>query len=283
MSITRREAMLILAALPAVRMKDDPTLFQIGLGTWQTFDVRDTRPLEPLLAEFVKLGGRVVDSSPMYGASEEVLGAVAVKMEVRQKLFVATKVWTTGRDAGIAQMEASIRKLRGPVDLMQVHNLVDAETHLATLRAWKREGRIRHLGITHYHAGAHEALARHLERGGIDFLQVNYSLAEREAERRLLPLAKDRGVRVLINRPFAEGALFRLVRGKPLPDFAKELGCTSWSQLFLKFILSHPAVTCAIPATSKLDHLRDNMAAAHGPMPDAAMRERIARAAGGGR
>lgn len=278
MSITRREAMLILAAAPLLRMNSDPRLPPIGLGTWQTFDVRDSRPLEPLLAEFVRLGGRLVDSSPMYGRSEEVLGDIAVRANVRQKLFVATKVWTSGRAAGIEQMESSIRKLRGAVDLMQVHNLVDASTHLETLRDWKREGRIRFLGITHYHAGAHESLARHLERGGIDFLQVNYSVAEREAERRLLPLARERGVRVLINRPFAEGALFRAVRGKPLPSFARELGCTSWAQLFLKFIVSHPAVTCAIPATSKLDHLRDNMAAGSGPMPDAAMRERIAKA-----
>jgi aryl-alcohol dehydrogenase-like predicted oxidoreductase len=173
-------------------------------------------------------------------------------------------------------MEDSERKLRGPIDLMQVHNLLDADTHLETLREWKRAGRIRFIGVTHYTAGAYPELARYLERGGIDFVQVNYSLAEREAERRILPLAAERGIAVLINRPFGGGTLFRDARSKPLPPFAKELGCTSWAELFLKFVLSHPAVTCAIPATSKPEHLRQNMNAGRGPMPDARMRQRIA-------
>ncbi len=252
---------------------------RIGLGTWQTFDVgpseAERRPLREVLSLFVQLGGRVVDSSPMYGRSEAVLGDLAVDLGIRDKLFVATKVWTTGRAAGITQMQDSERKLRGKVDLMQVHNLLDVETHLATLREWKRTGRIRSIGITHYTSSAYDDLARHIQRGGIDFVQVNYSLAEREAERRLLPLARERGVGVLINRPFGGGSLFRDVRNKPLPAFAKEIDCQSWAEIFLKFVVSHPAVTCAIPATSKAEHLRQNMRAGQGILPDAKIRERI--------
>lgn len=284
--MSRREAMTMLAAAAAgagagQAAEPAPRFHRIGLGTWQTFDVpRSARaPLRDVLAEFVRLGGRVVDSSPMYGRSEEVLGELAADLGVRDKLFVATKVWTSGRAEGITQMEDSERKLRGRVDLMQVHNLLDADTHLATLREWKRAGRIRYLGITHYTSSAYDALMRVLARGGIDFLQVNYSLAEREAERRLLPYAAERGVKVLINRPFGGGSLFRDVRNKPLPSFAAELGCGSWAELFLKFVVSHPAVTCAIPATSKVEHLRQNMRAGTGPMPDETMRRRIAAAA----
>lgn len=256
----------------------------IGLGTWQTFDVGSSdgarQPLAEVLSLFVQLGGRVIDSSPMYGRSEEVVGDLAVKLGLRDKLFMATKVWTSGRAQGIAQMEESERKLRGKIDLMQVHNLQDAETHLETLRHWKASGRIRFIGITHYTAGGHDALAAHVLRGGIDFIQVNYSLAEREAENRLLPLAQEKNVAVLINRPFGAGSLFRETRGKAVPAFAKELGCNSWAELFLKFVISHPAVTCAIPATSKAAHLRENMNAGNGPMPDAAMRKRIVDAVG---
>jgi diketogulonate reductase-like aldo/keto reductase len=254
----------------------------IGLGTWQTFDVgasasaRD--PLAEVLAAFVQLGGRVVDSSPMYGNSEAVLGDLAMQLDVRDELFVATKVWISGKEKGIAQMTASEQKLRGRVDLMQVHNLVDAEAHLETLREWKAAGRIRYVGITHYTSSAYAALARFIARDGIDFLQVNYSLAEREAEQRILPLAREHGVAVLVNRPLGGGSLFRNVRGKPLPSFAAELGCNSWAELFLKFVISHPAVTCAIPATSKVEHLRQNMRAGTGILPDDAMRKRIAAA-----
>ena len=280
--MTRREAVALLAVgATAAANLQPPTanLYPIGLGTWQTFDVPSPTPaLEEVLKLFVQLGGSVVDSSPMYGRSESILGDLAVKTGVRDKLYVATKVWTTGRAAGIAQMQDSERKLRGKVDLMQVHNLQDAETHLETLRRWKAEGRIRHIGVTHYHAGAHDDVAEYVRRGGIDFIQINYSLAEREAERRLLPLAKERGVKVLINRPFGSGSLFRDTRGKPVPAFAKELGATSWAELFLKFVISHPAVTVAIPATSKPDHLRQNMNAGRGPRPDEAMRQRIADA-----
>ena len=174
-----------------------------------------------------------------------------------------------------------MKKLGTPViDLMQVHNLVDVKTHLDTLNAWKHEGVIRYLGVTHYHEGSHDAVMKVMESESLDFLQINYSLAEREAEEKLLPMAKDRGVAVIVNRPFAGGNVFARLREKPLPDFAGEIGCTSWAQLMLKFIISHPAITCAIPATSKVKHLRDNMGACRGPLPDEAMRKRIAVAAG---
>jgi diketogulonate reductase-like aldo/keto reductase len=254
----------------------------IGLGTWQTFDVPQNQhgPLAEVLAEFSTLGGKLIDSSPMYGASEETAGSLMERLALRKSLFVATKVWTSGKDAGIRQMEASMKKLRAPViDLMQVHNLVDVKTHLNTLNGWKHEGIIRYLGVTHYHEGSHDAVMKVMETDSLDFLQINYSLAEREAEKRLLPMAKDRGVAVIVNRPFAGGNLFSRLREKPLPDFASEIGCTSWAQLMLKFIISHPAITCAIPATSKVKHLRDNMGACHGPLPDEGMRQRIAAAA----
>lgn len=277
--IDRREFLMMMSAAAVVR----PTapVHPIGLGTWQTFDVSDPRPLRDVLSTFVQLGGTVIDSSPMYGRSEAVVGDLATSLGLRDKLFVATKVWTSGREAGIRQMEDSERKLRGKIDLMQVHNLLDADTHLETLRRWKAEGRIRYIGITHYTSSAYVNLAEYLRRGGIDYLQINYSLAEREAEKRLLPLARDRGVKVLINRPFGAGSLFRNTRNKPLPAFAKDLGATSWAELFLKFVISHPAVTVAIPATSKVEHLRQNMNAGRGPMPDEAMRKRIAEAVAG--
>lgn len=291
--ITRRDAVALLAvggwqlaatasgASPANRQKPTANFHPIGLGTWQTFDVGGgaaRKPLEDVLARFVELGGTVVDSSPMYGRAEEVLGDLAVKLGVREKLFVATKVWTSGKSAGIAQMQDSERKLRGRVDLMQVHNLVDAGAHLETLREWKARKRIRFIGITHYTSSAYPDLARYLKKGGIDFVQLNYSLAEREAEKRILPLAKELGVKVLVNRPFGAGSLFRTVRNKPVPAFAKEIGATSWAELFLKFVISHPAVTVAIPATSKVAHLEENMRAGRGPMPGEALRARIAEA-----
>ncbi|HEX7705750.1 MAG TPA: aldo/keto reductase [Thermoanaerobaculia bacterium] len=300
--LTRRDAIAVLAAAalgcgarssPASSAKagDERLLLQrripsgdemipvIGLGTWQTFDVGTSAsardPLAEVLAAFVQLGGRVVDSSPMYGNSETVLGDLAMKLDVRDDLFVATKVWISGKEKGVAQMTASEQKLRGRVDLMQVHNLVDAEAHLETLKEWKAAGRIRYIGVTHYTSSAYAELARFLGRDGIDFVQVNYSLAERQAERRILPLAYDRRVAVLVNRPFGGGSLFSTVRKKPLPDFAADLGCTSWAELFLKFVVSHPAVTCAIPATSKVEHLRQNMNAGRGIIPDEPMRKRI--------
>jgi diketogulonate reductase-like aldo/keto reductase len=266
----------ILRAIPASK----ETLPVIGLGTWQTFDVGAGAAREPLrrvLQRFVELGGRVVDSSPMYGRAESVVGDLAAELGLRDKLFVATKVWTSGREAGIAQMEESVRRLRaGRLDLMQVHNLVDWRTHLRTLGEWKRAGRVRYVGVTHYTAGAYGELEQVMKSEPLDFVQLNYSLLEREAERRLLPLAADRGIAVLVNRPFAEGGLFRRVHGQTLPPWAAEIGCRSWATLFLKWIVGHPAVTCVIPATSRPEHLEDNMQAATGPVPDAAMRDRIA-------
>lgn len=257
----------------------------IGLGTWQTFDVGVNDParaqLEDVMREFVSLGGKLIDSSPMYGRSESVAGDIIAKLNLRDKLFVATKVWTSGKSAGIAQMEDSMKKLRArPIDLMQVHNLLDVETHLATLAQWKREGLVRYIGITHYTQSAYDSVATVIEKHKVDFLQINYSVGERDAEKRLLPMAKERGIAVIINRPFAGGELLRRLRAVPLPAFAAEIGCTSWAQLLLKFVLSHPAVTCAIPATSRVEHLRDNMAAGGGKMPDAAMREKIVTSIG---
>lgn len=281
--MNRREAMTMIAA-GALGLGAGGTaspLPKIGLGTWQTFDVgrspSERAPLRDVLAEFVRLGGRVIDSSPMYGRSEEVVGDLATELKVRDKLFMATKVWTTGRADGIRQMEESERKLRGPVDLMQVHNLLDVDTHLETLREWKRAGRISYIGSTHYTSSAYVDLARVLGRGGVDFVQLNYSLAEREAEKRILPYAAERGVKVIANRPFGGGSLFRETRNKPLPPLAAEIGATSWAELFLAFVISHPAVTCAIPATSKVEHLRQNMRAGR-VVVDGRMRERIAAA-----
>lgn len=254
----------------------------IGLGTWQTFNVGSTKaarePLKAVMREFVRAGGSLIDSSPMYGNSETVTGDLAHDLGAHKQLFLATKVWTSGREAGMRQMEESFRRLRTQrMDLMQVHNLVDYRTHLETLRRWKTQGKVRYVGVTHYTASAYDELARVIAGEEIDFVQINYSLAEREAEKRLLPLAAEKQLAVLANRPFAEGQIFRRAGGKPLPAWANEIGCASWAQFFLKFIISHPAVTCAIPATSKVDHLTDNMRAGLAPMPDAATRERMAR------
>jgi diketogulonate reductase-like aldo/keto reductase len=209
------------------------------------------------------------------------VGELTAQLGLRKKLFIATKVWTSGRQEGIAQMENSMRKLRAdPIDLMQVHNLVDVNVHLKTLQEWKLAGRVRYVGATHYTASGHGALARVVETYPLDFIQINYSVGEREAERRLLPLARDRGVAVIANRPFAAGSLFSQLRARPLPSWATEIGCDSWAQLLLKFIVSHPAVTCAIPATSKVAHLRDNMKGGYGPLPDENLRARIAAEVG---
>jgi aryl-alcohol dehydrogenase-like predicted oxidoreductase len=254
----------------------------VGLGTWQVFDVGANQaarePLKRVLQEFVRAGGTVIDSSPMYGRSETVVGDLAGELGVHKQLFVATKVWTSGREAGVRQMEESFRRLRTPrLDLIQVHNLVDYRTHLDTLRRWKAEGRVRYVGITHYTASAYDELARVIASEELDFVQLNYSLAERDAEKRLLPLAAEKQLAVLVNRPFAEGQLFRRAHSKALPSWAEEIGCASWAQFFLKFVVSHPAVTCAIPATSKVEHLTDNMRALLGRVPDAKTRDRMAR------
>jgi diketogulonate reductase-like aldo/keto reductase len=261
------------------------TIPAIGLGTWRTFDVgagaADRGPLTEVLRRFVELGGRVIDSSPMYGAAESVVGDLAGELGVGDRLFLATKVWTSGRQAGVAQMEESRQRLRARrVDLMQIHNLLDWRTHLRTLRDDQQAGRIRYLGVTHYTAGAYDELERVLRSETLDFVQVNYSLGEQDAERRILPLAHERGIAVLVNRPFSERGLFRRMGGQPLPAWAAEIGCESWAQVFLKWILAHPAVTCVIPATSRLQHLVDNMKAGLGALPDTAMRERIVTAVG---
>ncbi len=253
----------------------------IGVGTWQTFDVgagmAERAPREAVLAELVALGGRVIDSSPMYGSSEQVVGEIADKLGLRPKLFVATKVWTSGKRRGIEQMEDSMTKLRAkPIDLLQVHNLVDVETHLATLAEWKRTGRVRYVGITHYTAGAHADVERVAAAHPVDFIQINYSVGEREAERRLLPFARERGIAVIANRPFAGGGVIQRLSRRSVPAWASEIDCTTWAQVLLKFVVSHPAITCAIPGTGKPEHLRDNMRAARGRLPDDRLRARIA-------
>jgi diketogulonate reductase-like aldo/keto reductase len=255
----------------------------IGLGTWQTFDVgpgaAERAPLEEVLQTFAAMGGKVIDSSPMYGRSEEVVGDLLVKLALAPQLFIATKVWTSGKEAGIRQMQDSMRKLRVKTcDLMQVHNLLDVDTHLDTLAQWKKAGRVRYVGVTHYTASGADAVAQVISRRPVDFVQINYSVAEREAEQRLLPLCRERGVAVIANRPFAGGDVFRKVRGKPVPEWAREIDCESWAQLMLKFIVGHPAITCAIPASDRVDHTRDNMKAGYGRLPDEKTRQRIADA-----
>jgi len=252
----------------------------IGLGTYSVFDLDlapdKERQLSEVLSSFVKLGGRVVDSSPMYGRAEEVVGTLSSKLGLRDKLFFATKVWTRGKQAGIDSMERSMSRLQTKtIDLMQVHNLVDVSTQLATMREWKAQGRFRYIGITHYNASAFAEVEKLLSAEKLDFLQINYSIMEREAESRILPLAQDRQVAVLINRPFGGGDLFSRVRTKPLPDWAKEFDCESWAQFFLKWIIAHPAATCAIPATNNPRHLEDNMRAGIGRLPTEEMRRRM--------
>lgn len=254
----------------------------IGLGTSRTFDVGSSAearaPLEQVLKAFVEMGGKVVDTSPMYGEAEEVVGDLAAKLKVRDRLFLATKVWTPGREAGIDQMEGSMAKLKSrTLDLIQVHNLVDVDTQLKTLQEWKALGRIRYLGITHSSASSHNAVAKVMADNKLDFVQINYSVGEREAENRILPLAQERGIAILANRPFSGGDLFRRLRSRPLPSWASEIDCTGWAQIMLKYVVSHPAVTCAIPATSKVAHLRDNMAAGLGRLPNEDFRKRIAK------
>jgi aryl-alcohol dehydrogenase-like predicted oxidoreductase len=254
----------------------------IGLGTSGPFEVGNRAaqraPLLEVLGGFFAGGGRLIDTSPMYSSAESVLGELLSDAQ-REHALLATKVWTRGARSGIEQMTHSGERLgRARLDLIQVHNLLDLGTQLRTLRAWRDEGRVRYIGITHYTVSAHAELARVIERERLDFVQFNYSPVTRAAEQRLLPLAAERGVAVLINRPFEDGALFAAVRGQALPPWAADLDATSWGQLALKFIVSHPAVTCAIPATGKIAHLRDNLRGGHGRLPDPAQRELIARA-----
>jgi diketogulonate reductase-like aldo/keto reductase len=258
--------------------KTSVNLPKIGLGTWQTFDVGSDGAARAPLREVLKLlEGNVVDSSPMYGSSETVAGDLITELGLRPKLFIATKVWTQGRDEGIRQMETSFKRLRvQQMDLMQVHNLVDVSVHAKTLRDMKAAAKVRFIGITHYTSSAYGAVERELKANPWDFLQINYSLGERDAEKRILPLAREKNVSVIINRPFQEGSLFRRTKGQALPPWAAELGIASWAQYFLKWIVSHPAVTCAIPGTGRPEHMRDNLAAGGGPMPDEKARKRMA-------
>ena len=252
----------------------------IGLGTWRAFDVGSDetiqRPLRQVLQRLLDDGGRIIDTSPMYGRAEAVTGDLLAESGARPRSFLATKVWTTGRERGIEQMRRSAQLLRTEViDLMQIHNLVDWRTHLATLRRMKEEGRVRYIGITHYTTGALPQLARILQaEPGIDFVQLGYSLAARAAETELLPIAADRGVAVIANQPLERGDLFRRVRRHALPDWAREFDCASWAELFLKYVLADPAVSCVIPATGNPDHMKDNLAAGFGALPDARQRER---------
>lgn len=252
----------------------------IGLGTWNTFDVggsaEDRKPLAEVLRRFFAAGGRVIDSSPMYGRAEEVVGDLVAEVGAAGTPFLATKVWTRGERAGVEQMERSFQRMRtARMDLMQVHNLVDWETQLATLREWKQAGRIRYLGVTHYSFGELDTLEKIVRQEQVDFVQLPYSLARREAEKRLLPAARDSQTAVLVMRPFEEGELFDRVKGRALPSWAADFDCTSWAQFFLKFILGHPAVTCPIPATSKPAHLDDNVQAGFGRLPDEAARRKM--------
>jgi aryl-alcohol dehydrogenase-like predicted oxidoreductase len=255
----------------------------VGLGTWRTFDVgssdADRAPLLEVLRRFLSGGGRVIDSSPMYGEAERVVGDLLARLPDSPRPFLATKVWTRGRAQGEAEMAESMRRLRVErLDLMQVHNLLDWREHLTTMRAWKAAGRIRYVGITHYAASAFAELESILRTERVDFVQLPYSAARREAETRLLPAAAETGTAVLVMRPFEEGELFRMVKGRPLPTWAGELGVTSWSEVFLRFILSHPAVTAVIPATSKVAHLEENLRAGRGtPDVDPALRRRMER------
>jgi diketogulonate reductase-like aldo/keto reductase len=256
----------------------------IGLGTWITFgiDTEDKELMdkrEQLLREFLELGGGVLDSSPMYGNAEKVIGRCLRRIADHNGLFAATKVWTHGHRQAFFQMEQSQRFWGLPrIDLLQVHNLLDWQTHLPTLRAMKEEGKIRYVGVTTSHGRRHQELIRIMRNEPLDFVQFTYNLLDREAEEVLLPLAAEKGIAVIINRPFQRGGLFDHVGRHALPAWASEIDCKSWAQFFLKFIVSHPAVTCAIPATSRVDHLKENMQAAYGPLPDMAMRKKMVQA-----
>ncbi len=252
----------------------------IGLGTSRVFDVGEDAAgrsaCRAVLEALQAGGGTLVDSSPMYRSAEQVTGDLAAELRLTDQLFWATKVWADGADAGIEQMEDSMRLFdTRQIDLMQVHNLRDWQAHMPVLRDWKAEGRIRYIGITHFRAEAFADLERVIAATELDFVQLNYSIAEREAEERLLPLCADKGIATLINRPFARGALFAAVEGRQLPEWSAEFGAVSWGQFFLKFILSHPAATCLIPATRKVTHMVDNVGAGYGPLPDQEQRRKM--------
>jgi diketogulonate reductase-like aldo/keto reductase len=252
----------------------------VGLGTFNTFDVPPQAPrtaLVQVLQEFYSAGARVIDTSPMYGQAEAVCGELVAKLGERQRTFLATKVWTRGVAAGRAQIQRSLQLLQTEhLDLLQIHNLLDWRVHLPTLRALKEAGTVRFIGITHYTVSAHADLEAALRAEPFDFVQLNYSLATRAAEARLLPFCQERGIGVLVNRPFEEGELLRRLRGRALPTYAAEIGCVDWAQFCLKFIISHPAVSCVIPASAAPAHMRSNLQAAVGPLPDPELRRRMA-------
>lgn len=291
-ALRRRLLQATLAAAAAAAAADRPLLQRpiprsgellpvVGLGTWLTFDIGrsafDLARRRQVMQAFYEGGGRVVDSSPMYGRAEAVLGELLVQLGSAGRTFAATKVWTTGRDAGERQLQDSLKFWGLPrFDLVQVHNMVDWETHLLTLRRWKEQGRLRYIGITTSHGRRHEALEAALRRADFDVVQFSYSLADRSAEGRLLPLAAERGAAVIVNRPFDGGALVDRLSGFPLPAWAATIGCRNWAQVCLKWIVSHPAVTCAIPATTNPDHMRENIEVLRGPLPDAGLRRTIA-------
>ena len=252
----------------------------IGMGSSRTFDVNDDvaarKQLLEVLQTFFDNGGALVDSSPMYGSSEEVIGDLLKQVKNKSALFSATKVWIDGQAEGVSQMQHSM-KLWGveKFDLMQIHNLRDWELHLETLKQWKAKGKIRYIGITTSHGRFHDELETILENEPFDFVQLSYNMGNRDVEQRLLPIAKEKGIATIVNRPYQRGSLFRQVKGKPLPGWAREIDCQSWGQFFLKFVVSHPAVTCVIPATSKTRHMVDNMGAGFGVLPDQNTRLRM--------
>lgn len=252
----------------------------VGLGTWQTFDVGSSSEkratLKQVLTEMQKLGGSVIDSSPMYGSSEKVVGDLTTESGKADQFFYATKVWTSGKEASIRQMERSMKLMqRKQLDLMQIHNLVDWKTHVKTLKNWKEKGRVKYWGITHYVDSSHSSLEKVIKQEKPDFVQFNYSIRERHAEKSLFDTIQKNQTAVLINQPYDSGSLFRIVRGKRLPEWCKEYGINSWGQYFLKFILSNELVTCVIPGTSKPHHVIDNMRAGYGKLPDTKGREKM--------
>ncbi len=254
----------------------------IGMGTWQTFDVDGTPDaLVDVITKLLDGGARVIDSSPMYGKAETATGSLLAKTNKLGVPFLATKVWTSGKREGIAQMARSFERMRAStIDLVQVHNLLDVQTHLPVLREMKAKGTIRYLGVTHYSHGQFAEIEKLMKHEQLDFIQIPYSITDREAEKRVLPAARDTGTAVLVMTPFESGGLFGRVRKRPLPQVATELGCTSWAQVFLKFLLGHPAVTCPIPATAKAEHVLDNLGAGFGAYPDEAQRDALVRALG---
>jgi diketogulonate reductase-like aldo/keto reductase len=269
------------ASEPAILRRTIPStgemLAAVGLGTSDEFETSENlAALREVLRRFITMGGEVIDTAPSYGDAEQVLGDLLANLGIGDELFIATKVSSYSRQAGLDQMELSQRLLGiKPLDLIEVHSLVDVDTQLANLRRWKDAGRVRYIGITHHEVAAHDELERLMRMEQLDFVQFNYSVTEPQAERRLLPLAADKGIAVLTNRPFENGELFSTTAGKPLPEWAREFDCESWAQFSLKYILAHPAVTCALPATSDPEHLMDNMRAGLGRLPDASMRARM--------